>query len=248
MLELLVAAAVVKLLFDEVALEVELLQAVEVAQHRLFEDLQHEQLLVGRIEVLDLPVEEALQYGVLVGGNGDQMLEGEDDTDRHGDEDGVDLLFELVEDGRVDEDEADVFLAFVARAFVDVEGVGQKVERKIELLGHFLQFLVAKGRRDVDPAARFERLQLGQLSIHLGIVLDHTRFFAADRTVRPLPLQTYKKSDKALAGGLFPAGISFANTGSYPPLRSSAKKRSYTFRSCKPAIPHCTGRPCDKRT
>ena len=150
----------VQFLLNEVPFEVQFFEVGEEAIDVVFEDLEDEQRFVGGVEVFDFIFQEALEDWVVpAAGHGNNGICCHDDTDGHGDIDGVVFAFFFIRYRRIDEDEPGVIFHFVARALVHVERIRNKIEGHFEVLGGLFQFLGIIGRRDIDPAAVFRLFQ-----------------------------------------------------------------------------------------
>ena len=122
MLELRVPAAVEQFFFDAVAAQVEGFEAGQKVINVLFQQLQYETFFIGGIKIAHIVVQKFLQNGCLESGNRDHVFDGEDDTDRNCDE--ICFIFAgrvPVFHGRVDQDEANIFITLITGAFIQIK-------------------------------------------------------------------------------------------------------------------------------
>ena len=102
------------------------------------------------------------------------MFDGQDDADRDSDEIGfVFALSVAVFNRGIDQDKPDILVAFVAGAFVEVEGVSQENSIKFKPVGDVLQFVRRKGRSEMHPTARLQLVQFYESSFFACIITDH---------------------------------------------------------------------------
>ena len=102
------------------------------------------------------------------------MFDGEDDADWDSDE--IRFVFAggiFVFDGRIDQDEANVFITLVTGALIEVKRVREENRVKFEAPRELFQFVRREGRGQVYPAARIWLGQLDQAAFFSCIITGH---------------------------------------------------------------------------
>ena len=172
--QLSISAAVHQLFFDAVAAKIERFEAGKKVIYVLFEKLQYEPLFVDGVEVADVVLQKLFKHGGLEGRDGHHVFDGQQNTDRDGDE--VRLVFGgcvFVFDRGVDQYETYIAIALVTGAFVKVKGVGQEGRIEIKATSEFIELIRREGRGQVHPAARIWLGQFDQAAFFSCVVSGH---------------------------------------------------------------------------
>jgi hypothetical protein len=118
-------------------------------------------------------IEELFYGAVLEGIDRDDLGMGKDDADGDRDIIGVAFVEGVVFSGCFDDNELYVVLVFEAGSFIDVQGVGKKVEGDAQFIGKIAELQLFEGRQDIHPRCVFGVVDFYGLVVDVLKKLDH---------------------------------------------------------------------------
>jgi hypothetical protein len=96
---------------------------------------------------------------------------GQDDTDRDGDIIGIAFVKRIILCGCFDHNQPHIIIFFKTASFVDIQRVGQKVDRYFKLSRELVKFFLFQWGGYIDPGTRFGAVDLNGLVADIFEVL-----------------------------------------------------------------------------